>query len=73
MKGIEADAHDDEDRAFGRIIRAGKGKLVESISRHMVEIAWERVNGNAERLSLEKNTFKIPINKAYIDRIKYVR
>ena len=28
VKGIEADANNDEERAFGGIIRAGKGKLV---------------------------------------------
>jgi hypothetical protein len=71
VKGIEADANEDEERAFGGIIRAGKGKLVESIARHMVEIAWDRLKGKAERLSLEKQTFKIPINRSYIDRLKY--
>jgi len=71
VKGIEADANDDEERAFGGIVRAGKGKLVESIARHMVEIAWERIGGKSERLSLEKQTFKIPINRPYIEKLKH--
>jgi hypothetical protein len=71
VKGIEADANDDEERAFGGIIRAGKGKLVESIARHIVEIAWNKIGGKSDRLSLEKQTFKIPINKPYIEKLKH--
>jgi hypothetical protein len=71
VKGIEAEATDDDERAFGGIIRAGKGKLVESIAKHMVEIAWKNINGKPKRLSLEKQTYKVPINKPYINRIKY--
>jgi hypothetical protein len=70
VKGIEDQANEDEDRAYGGIIRAGKGKLVESIARHMVEIAWEKIGGESKRLSLVKNTFNIPINRSYIERIK---
>jgi len=71
VRGIEAEANDNEDRAFGGIIRAGKGKLVESIGRHMVEIAWQNINGKPERLSLVKQTYKIPIKKSYINNLKY--
>lgn len=71
VQGIEADAHNDEERAFGGIIRAGKGKLVESIARHMVEIAWNNLKGDPKRLSFEKNIIKIPINEPYLDKLKY--
>jgi len=71
VKGIETEANDDEERAFGGVIRAGKGKLVESIARHMVEIAWQKIGGKPERLSLEKQTYRIPINRFYIERVKY--
>jgi hypothetical protein len=71
VKGIEADASDDDERAYGGIIRAGKGKLVESIARHMVEIAWNNIGGDPNRLSLEKQTLKIPINKPYIEKLKH--
>ncbi len=64
VKGIEDQANEDEDRAYVGIIRAGKGKLVESIARHMVEIAWEKIGGESKRLSLVKNTFNIPINRS---------
>lgn len=71
VKGIEAEADDNDERAYGGIIRAGKGKLVESIAKHMVEIAWDKLKGKPERLSFEKQTFKVPINKPYINKIKY--
>lgn len=71
VRGIEADANDSEDRAFGGLIRAGKGQLVESIARHIVEIAWQRINGEPRRLSFNRQPFKIPINKQYVERIKY--
>lgn len=70
VKGIEADANDADERAFGGVIRAGKGKLVESIARHMVEIAWDDIGGESERLSFEKKAFKVPINKSYIEKLK---
>ncbi len=70
VKGIESDAENDEERAYGGIIRAAKGKLVESIARHMVEIAWHNLGGDESRLSLERKTIRIPINPAYIDKIK---
>jgi len=71
VKGIEAEANDNEDRAYGGIIRAGKGKLVESIASHMVEIAWQSIKGKPERLSLFKQTYKIPIKKSYIEKLKH--
>ena len=65
VKGIEDEANDNDERAYGGVIRAGKGKLVESIAKHMVEIAWQRINGNPERLSSEKQTYKLPLLSGY--------
>ncbi len=70
VKGIENNANDDDDRAYGGIIRAGKGLLVENMAKKLIEIAWKEVGGKKERLSLEKQTVKIPINKDYLKRIK---
>lgn len=36
----------------------------------MVEIAWHNLGGDESRLSLERKTIRIPINPAYIDKIK---
>lgn len=70
VKGIEDDANDSDDRAYGGIIRAGKGKLVESITKHMVEIAWLEIGGKSHRLSFTKKMYRIPIKKTYIENIK---
>lgn len=70
VKGIDAKAKDTDDRAYGGVIRAGKGLLVESMARSLVEIAWKELGGDPQRLSLEKQTVKIPIKPEYIDKIK---
>jgi len=70
VKGIDEEASEDEERAYGGIIRAGKGKLVESIGKHMVEIAWDNLNGDPDRLSFEKKSIKVPINQDYIEKLK---
>ena len=43
VKGIDDQAAMSRDRAYGGVIRAGKGELVESLVTHLVQIAWEDV------------------------------
>ncbi len=69
--GIDATANDDtSDRAYGGIIRAGKGLLVESISKEMIRIAWAEIGGEANRISLQKEKVNIPLNQSYLNKIK---
>jgi hypothetical protein len=70
VKGIDTKAKEAEDRAYGGIIRAGKGMLVESLAKSLIEIAWKELGKDLSRLSLEKKVVKIPIKKEYIQRIK---
>jgi len=70
VKGIDTKAKEAEDRAYGGIIRAGKGMLVESLAKSLIEIAWKELGKDPSRLSLEKKVVKIPIKKEYIQRIK---
>jgi len=70
VKGIEQEANENEERAYGGIIRASKGLLVEGIARNLIRIAWQELNGNPKSLSLEKKTVKIPIKPDYINKIK---
>lgn len=70
VRGIETKAKESEDRSYGGIIRAGKGKLVENLAKSLIEIAWKELNRDPGRLSLKKETVKIPIKKEYIERIK---
>jgi hypothetical protein len=70
IKGIDTKAQNSEDRAYGGIVRAGKGKLVESIGKELVRIAWQELGKDERRLSFVNKTVKIPIKKEYLERIK---
>jgi hypothetical protein len=70
VKGIDKVAHDSLDRAYGGIVRAGKGKLVESIGKELVKIAWVELGEDMKRLSFVNKTIKIPLKKDYLNRIK---
>lgn len=59
-----------QDRAYGGIIRAGKGELVENIASNLVQIAWVDVlNQNPNRMEINKKKFPIGITDKYINRI----
>ncbi len=71
VKGIDTKAKDNlDDRAYGGVVRAGKGLLVESMAKSLVEIAWKELGGDPQRLSLEKQTVRIPIKPEYVEKIK---
>ncbi len=70
IKGIDKEALNSKDRAYGGIIRAGKGSLVENIAKGMIQIAWDRLNGDQTHLSLNKKKVRIPIKVDYVKRIK---
>lgn len=70
VKGIEKQAEDDEERAYGGILRAGKGALVESMARKLVEIAWAEMGQPEKRLSFIRKTIPVPIRPDYIKRIR---
>ena len=69
IKGIDTKAQNSEDRAYGGIVRAGKGKLVESIGKELIKIAWLDLGKDESRLSFINETIKIPLKKDYINRI----
>jgi len=69
--GIEKKAKNDiGGRAYGGIIRAGKGKLVESIAQNLIEIAWDSLGELPSRISFAHKVFKFPIKKEYVKKIK---
>jgi hypothetical protein len=70
IKGIDARARATEGRAYGGIVRMGKGKLGESIAQILVEIAWQDLGRPMERLSFRHDTFNVPIRKDYINKIR---
>lgn len=70
MLGIDKKAKESKDRAYGGIVRAGKGKLVESIAEQLVRIAWRDLNRNEDELLFGHRNIKIPLKKEYLARIK---
>ena len=65
--GIEDEAQDDEDRAYGGIIRAAKGKLVEQMAPHIVRLAWDAIKGDPARLSIDdQRTYHVHIRPGYV-------
>lgn len=70
MKGIDDAAIASSDRAYGGIIRAGKGALVESIATQLAMIAWcDVLNQEPARIEIHRKKMPIGINDKYIDRI----
>lgn len=68
--GIEDEAIDDEERAYGGVIRAAKGKLVESMTPHIVRLAWADCGGQPERLSFgDVKTYRVPVVPDYVARL----
>jgi len=70
VQGIDKRAKESNERAYGGIVRAGKGKLVESIAEQLVRISWKDLGMDEHRLSFKHRTIKIPINIEYINKIK---
>ncbi|NLY85650.1 MAG: restriction endonuclease [Tissierellia bacterium] len=70
VKGIDDAASMSEDRAYGGIIRAGKGKLVEKVTSHLVQIAWTDIlDQDPSRMEINKKKIPIGIKDDYIQRI----
>lgn len=73
VRHIDDDARDnDEDRAYGGMIRSGKGKLVEGMAKSLLQIAWQQLGGEAEQLSFERQSICISIKNRdeYLKRIQ---
>lgn len=71
VKGIDSQAAESLDRAYGGMIRAGKGKLVESITENLVRFAWNDIlSQNERRLKIDKKKIPVRIMEGYINRIK---
>ncbi len=68
--GIEDEALDDADRAYGGVIRAPKGKLVEEMVPHIIRLAWQDCGGPSERLSFgDVKTYRVQIQPDYVERL----
>ena len=70
VTGIDQKAKTTTGRAYGGIVRMGKGKLVESIAEQVVLIAWEALSQDPDRLTFSQHKVKVPIKNKYLDKIK---
>jgi len=69
ISGIDKQAIVNVDRAYGGIIRAEKGKMVESITKQLVGIAWIDVlkqDKNRLVFSNSKSPLKVNLQRAEI-------
>lgn len=62
-------------RAYGGIVRAGKGKLVVNIGKALVQLVWENLHQSPNTLQLVGKQIRVPIDRGYVARLKdpYVR
>lgn len=70
IQGIDMIAQVDADRAYGGVIRATKGKLLEELCKELVIIAWDEMGGERSHLSFSDKTIKIPLKREYLNKIK---
>ena len=68
VKVVDKDAHKSTSRAYGGIIRAIKGSLVEHIAEELVNAAWSEIK-SVKKLTINSKKIKIPLDKSYIDSI----
>lgn len=79
VKVVDKQAKNDENRAYGGVIRSVKGKLQEHITEEIIKIAWLSIGGDSADIQINSEKHKIPIQKQYIDNIsdeevkKYIR
>ncbi len=71
VKGIHKKATDNQEgRAYGGIVRAGKGKMLESIAKILVKLAWKELGKKENRLKILGTRILIPIQEDYIEKIE---
>lgn len=65
--GIDSEAMESQERAYGGIVRAGKGKLVENLATELVKIAWlDVLKQNRDRLDINKKKIPVKVKESYI-------
>jgi len=70
VKVVDKNATDDEDRAYGGVVRSVKGKLQEYITEEIIKTAWESIGGKNSRITVNSGKQHIPIKKDYVMQIE---
>lgn len=69
---LEEKATSDSARAYGGVVRATKGKVVETISESLVRLAWRVIGGQPGRLSFGRETYSVPVQRRYVANLPAV-
>lgn len=74
VKNISSKAKNLEDRekkrAYGGIVRASKGSLVEFLAEELIKISWHQLGQKKDRLAFITEKIKVPLDKKYLNKIK---
>ncbi len=70
MRGLEKEATESQDRAYGGLLRAKRGKILELMGVYMVKLAWKKLGGDPRRLSFNDTTrFALPAHSDYLNKL----
>lgn len=67
VKNIDEKARRSSERAYGGVLRVGKGGMLETLARHMTAVAWRELDEDFARLSLRRSKLPIPIRREYVE------
>lgn len=68
--GMEEQATQEQSRAYGGVLRSTKGKLVEDMAPHIINLAWRESGGSPERVSFGNiKNYRLPVKSDYVDRL----
>ena len=70
VKVVDKNANEEDDRAYGGVVRSVKGKLQEHITEEIIKIAWESIGGEDSRIIIHSQKIKILIKKDYVLQIE---
>ena len=70
VKIVDQKAADDEERAYGGVVRAFKGRLQEHITESLAKIAWQSLGGNLDLFEINSKKIAVPIQQKYIEKIE---
>lgn len=75
VQNIDTEAAEQDGRAYGGMVRMGKGKMVEEISRNLLKAAWLTLGKKEEQIKFVNKKYEIPMRSDYPQRVKneYVR
>ena len=67
--GLDEKANNIQGRSYGGYIRSVKSALVVNIAKRIIELAWEKLEQDPDRLKICGKEIKIPIKQEYIDKL----